>query len=166
MGEYFAGKPKPKQLSRRGLDREKQERAWRLAARARGWRSDPAPAPRRCRESGERVMWVAYFYFMQHAPDRVRAAAPRHASYWQRIALANYQGGPFADRSGGLIVFNSESLELAERLVSGDPFLREGLLDQHWIREWLVDSHESGETAGQSRDRASDRVTARASAGD
>ena len=31
-GEYFAGKPIPKRLSARELDRENQERAWRLAA--------------------------------------------------------------------------------------------------------------------------------------
>jgi uncharacterized protein YciI len=74
-------------------------------------------------------MRVAYFYFMKQEADRVRAAAPGHASYWQRLTLADYRGGPFADRSGGLIVFDSESKEHAERLVSGDPFLREGLLD-------------------------------------
>ena len=69
-------------------------------------------------------MRVAYFYFMKQEPDRVRAAAPSHAAYWQALALDRYRGGPFADMSGGLIVFDGESQEHAERLVSGDPFLR------------------------------------------
>jgi hypothetical protein len=44
-------------------------------------------------------MRVAYFYFMKPEPERVRAAAPDHASYWE-LALNDYRGGPFADRSG------------------------------------------------------------------
>jgi hypothetical protein len=91
-------------------------------------------------------MRVAYFYFMKQEPDRVRAAAPRHA-YWRALALGRYRGGSFADKSGGLIVFDGESQEHAERLVSGDPFLREELLEQHWIKEWLADPEEDGEAA-------------------
>jgi uncharacterized protein len=109
-------------------------------------------------------MRVAYFYFMKQEPDRVRTAAPRHASYWQARALDRYRGGPFADKSGGLIVFDGESQEHAERLVSGDPFLREGLLEQHWIKEWLADPEEGGEAAGKTSDRASDEERALASA--
>ena len=47
--------------------------------------------------------------------------------------------GPFADRSGGLIIFNADSGEQAEQLVAGDPFIREDLLDRHWVKEWVVD---------------------------
>jgi uncharacterized protein YciI len=101
-------------------------------------------------------MRVAYFYFMKQEPDRVRAAAPDHASYWQELALNDYRGGPFGDKSGGLIVFDSESEEHAERLVGRDPFFREGLLEQHWIKAWLADLHEGGETAGLHEPGASD----------
>jgi uncharacterized protein YciI len=69
-------------------------------------------------------MRFAYVYFMKPEPDRVRAIAPHHAAYWQQLALRDYRGGPFADRSGGLITFDAKSLERAEELVSGDPFLR------------------------------------------
>jgi uncharacterized protein YciI len=99
-------------------------------------------------------MRVAYFYFMKQGPDRVRAVAPRHASYWHELALGRYRGGPFADKSGGLIVFDSASEEHAERLVSGDPFLREGLVNRHWIKEWLAEPDEGGEAAGETPDRA------------
>jgi hypothetical protein len=30
--------------------------------------------------------------------------------------------------------------EQAERLVADDQFLREGLLERHWISEWIADS--------------------------
>ncbi len=98
-------------------------------------------------------MRVAYFYFMKEEPDRVRDVAPRHASYWHALALGRYRGGPFADRSGGLIVFDSATQEHAERLASRDPFLREELLDRHWIKEWLADP-DGGEAAGERPDRA------------
>lgn len=101
-------------------------------------------------------MRVAYFYFMKHEPDRVRAIAPRHASYWNELAVDAYRGGPFADRSGGLILFDCDTEERAERLVAGDPFRREGLVEQHWLKEWP----DADETTGQTPDRAKDEVTA------
>jgi uncharacterized protein YciI len=105
-------------------------------------------------------MRVAYFYFMKPEPDRVRAVAPSHAAYWQGLALGNYRGGPFADRSGGLIVFDSESREQAEQLISRDPFVRAQLLEHQWIREWLAGPNPRGEAAHQPSGRARDAVTA------
>ena len=64
-------------------------------------------------------MRFAFVYFMKPEPERVRAIAPRHAAYWQGLALREYRGGPFADRSGGLITFEAESPEEAKELVSG-----------------------------------------------
>jgi uncharacterized protein len=83
-------------------------------------------------------MRFAYLYFMQDEPDRVLAVAPQHAAYWQAIAAAGYLGGPFADRSGGLITFEANSRERAEQLVTQDPFARHGLLGCHWLKEWAI----------------------------
>jgi uncharacterized protein YciI len=80
-----------------------------------------------------------YFYLMADAPERVREVAPQHAAYWRGLGLPAYLGGPFADRSGGLITFEAESSADAEALVSDDPFRREGLLDLHWVKEWMLD---------------------------
>ena len=79
------------------------------------------------------------FYFMIDEPDTVRAVAPHHAAYWQGLTLPAYLGGPFADRSGGLITFEAESTESAERLVADDPFFRHGLLQRRWLEHWLLD---------------------------
>lgn len=83
-------------------------------------------------------MRFLFFYVMKDAPDRVRAAAPEHARYWQGLGLRAYLGGPFADRSGGLITFEVDSGAEAERLVAHDPFLRGNLVEQHWVKEWLA----------------------------
>jgi uncharacterized protein YciI len=80
-----------------------------------------------------------YFYLMKHDPDAVRAAAAEHASYWHSLGLANYLGGPFADRSGGLITFEAESSAEAEQLVADDPFPQQGLIEQSWLKQWNVD---------------------------
>jgi uncharacterized protein YciI len=78
----------------------------------------------------------AYIYFMKRAPDRVRAVAPRHASYWQNLELPGYIGGPFADRSGGLITFEAANAERAQQLVDRDPFVEEGLIQEGSLTEW------------------------------
>jgi uncharacterized protein YciI len=77
---------------------------------------------------------------MKPDPGRVRVVAPRHAAYWADLALEGYQGGPFADRTGGLITFEAESPTRADALVAADPFARHDLLAQSWIKEWIVDS--------------------------
>jgi hypothetical protein len=50
--------------------------------------------------------------------DRVGEVAPRHAAYWHRLAPPAYLGGPFADRSGGLITFEADTPARAEQLVT------------------------------------------------
>jgi uncharacterized protein YciI len=84
-------------------------------------------------------MRVLYFYLMRDAPDRVRTVAPEHAAYWRGLGLRDYLGGPFADRSGGLITFEIPSAEEGERLVADDPFVREDLLERRWVKEWSID---------------------------
>jgi len=63
-------------------------------------------------------MRVLYFYLMRNAPDRVRTAVPDHAEYWGTLGVHAYLGGPFADRSGGLITFEVASIDEAKRLVA------------------------------------------------
>jgi uncharacterized protein YciI len=81
-------------------------------------------------------MRIAYFYLMKHDPNRVRAVAPDHAAYWHDLDPPGYLGGPMGDRSGGLITFEARSVEEAEQLVAGDPFVRAGLLEDAWLKEW------------------------------
>jgi uncharacterized protein YciI len=80
-----------------------------------------------------------YFYVMNDHPDRVRAVVPEQAAYWRGLELSGYLGGPFSDHSGGLILFEGDSLGHAQRLVARDPFLQEDLLQKHWVKEWTPD---------------------------
>jgi YCII-related domain len=78
----------------------------------------------------------AYFYLMKADPDRVRVVAPKHASYRMGLRLGHYRGGPFEDRTGGLITFDADDAEQAERAVREDPFLLEGLVEARWLKKW------------------------------
>jgi uncharacterized protein YciI len=84
-------------------------------------------------------MRFLFFYLMTDDPVRVREAAPRHAAYWQDLAPPGYLGGPFADRSGGLITFEADTLSRAEELVHGDPFLHDRLVGDWWLKPWLAE---------------------------
>jgi YCII-related domain-containing protein len=83
-------------------------------------------------------MRFLYFYLMTGATDQVRAAAPKHAGYWRPPGLPDYLGGPCTDRSGGLITFSADSAAHADQLVADDPFVREGLLEHSWVKEWIL----------------------------
>ena len=81
-------------------------------------------------------MKISYFYWMTD-DDRVRTVAPEHAAYWRTLELPGYEGGPFADRSGGLITFEADSVEAAESVIAADPFVREELLADSVVKHWM-----------------------------
>jgi len=80
-----------------------------------------------------------YFYLMRNTPDAIRQGIPAHVQYWKTRILPEYVGGPFADRTGGLITFAAASLEDARQIVKDDPFALENLTEHEWIKEWLIE---------------------------
>jgi hypothetical protein len=51
--------------------------------------------------------------------------------------MPGYEGGPFADKSGGLITFEADSVEAAQRIIAADPFVREELLESSVVKQWM-----------------------------
>lgn len=88
--------------------------------------------------SGEEQLY-AYFYFMQGQPEDARALVPSHVSYWQDMRLGGYRGGPFADYTGGMILFRTSSEERAQELVAGDPFVKGDVIGESWLKAWKVE---------------------------
>jgi len=80
-----------------------------------------------------------YFYFNRNEPEKIRQVVPAHVQYWKTAGLEGYLGGPFGDRTGGLITFSAESLEVASAIIQQDPFVLEDLVEQKWIKEWIVE---------------------------
>jgi uncharacterized protein YciI len=59
--------------------------------------------------------------------------------YWKTANIQGYMGGPFADRSGGLISFFASSLDEATQIILKDPFILEDLVAEKWIKEWIAE---------------------------
>jgi len=79
-----------------------------------------------------------YFYLMRNTPDTIRQVVPSHVQYWHSRDLPDYMGGSFADRTGGLITFDPASLHDAQQIISDDTFVAGQLIEQSWIKEWLI----------------------------
>ena len=58
------------------------------------------------------------------------------------LRLAHYVGGPFEDRTGGLITFDADDAAQAQRAVRGDPVVLEGLIEAHWLKQWTPESND------------------------
>jgi uncharacterized protein YciI len=84
-------------------------------------------------------MRFVYFYFNRNEPEKIRLVVPAHVQYWKTANLKEYMGGPFVDRTGGLISFVASSLEEATEIILQDPFELEDLIAEKWIKEWVVE---------------------------
>jgi hypothetical protein len=72
-------------------------------------------------------------------PGPCRGGRTRARRLLAGLELREYLGGPFADRSGGLISFETDSRDDAGQRVADDSFVREGLVDRSWVKEWKVE---------------------------
>ena len=81
-----------------------------------------------------------YFYFLKDNPDLLREVIASHVSYWKTLRLGQYIGGPFKDKTGGLISFEATGLDTATELVEQDPFVANGLIEKSWVQEWVPES--------------------------
>ena len=69
--------------------------------------------------------------------EKIKNTVSSHVEYWKSKKLDHYQGGPFSDRTGGLITFASENLEEAADLINHDPFIKNDVIDKLWLKEWM-----------------------------
>ena len=80
-----------------------------------------------------------YFYFNRNEPEKIRQVVPAHVGYWKSAKVKGYMGGPFGDRTGGLISFVAPSLQDATEIILQDPFIVENLISEKWIKEWILE---------------------------
>jgi uncharacterized protein YciI len=81
----------------------------------------------------------AYFYLMRSDGAGVSEAVPEHVAHWRGLDLDDYVGGPFEDRTGGLITFRAEGTDRAEQAVATDPFIQRGVIQRYWLKCWRPD---------------------------
>jgi uncharacterized protein YciI len=80
-----------------------------------------------------------YFYFNKQEPEKVRQVVTAHVEYWKSARLPGYSGGPFGDRTGGLISFLAQDKSAAEQIANQDPFVLEDCIASSWLKEWVVE---------------------------
>ncbi len=82
-----------------------------------------------------------FFYMMKKDMKKdvneIKKIVQEHINYWHDNKLENYSGGPFSDRSGGMILFNADSISTAEKLAMNDPFVINDLIKIKWVKEWM-----------------------------
>ena len=66
----------------------------------------------------------------------VLETVPQHVARCRGLGLDDNIGGPFEDRTGGLITFRAKADSWAEQAVATDPFVERGLLEAYWLKRW------------------------------
>jgi uncharacterized protein len=72
--------------------------------------------------------------------DLISAIRPTHRAYLAgllqqgRLAAA----GPFLDGSGGLFIYEADSIDAARQLAAADPFTASGVIKQQTITPWQL----------------------------
>jgi uncharacterized protein YciI len=83
------------------------------------------------------VKFAAIIEYVQDT-DRVQAVRPAHRQYLTGLKVNGQlaMAGPFTDGSGALIVYETATVEEAERLLQGDPFFENGIFVRYQLRPW------------------------------
>jgi uncharacterized protein YciI len=77
----------------------------------------------------------AYLYFMNDAPPCSGHGAQARGPL-AGAGVARLPGWPLPGPDRGLITFEAEDGDRVRRAVDADPFVREGLLEVHWLKQW------------------------------
>jgi uncharacterized protein len=85
---------------------------------------------------------MKYAAIVQYTPDSatIAQARPAHRQY---LSGLKEQGklvisGPFAGDAGGLLVYEAQDAAQVEKLITDDPFAKQGVFLSWQVREWNV----------------------------
>ena len=80
-----------------------------------------------------------YFYLMKQGRDeKIKQLVPHHEDYWEDLNLPGYEGAPFADATGGMIIFDALDEEYAEDVIKNDPFNKQQIVERWYLKEWAI----------------------------
>jgi uncharacterized protein YciI len=85
---------------------------------------------------------VKYAAVIEYSQDKakVEAARPAHRAYLTSLVEKNqlFASGPFDDGPGALIIYEADSLEAVEALMTADPFHAAGVFIRWTVRPWKM----------------------------
>jgi len=75
-----------------------------------------------------------------HETDLRAARRDDHVAYLKKLKAdgALVAAGPYDDRTGGVILYETEDRAAAEALVADDPYTQLDVTKDRWLREWQV----------------------------
>lgn len=97
---------------------------------------------------------MKYAALIEYSSDtaKVEAARPAHRAYLTSLLQKGqlFASGPFEDGYGALIVYEADSPEAVEALMTADPFHAAGVFVRWTVRPWKVVFHnpQLGPTVG------------------
>ena len=85
------------------------------------------------------MRWAAWHEYTAD-PALVQATRPAHRAYLTTLLNEGklFASGPYADGSGALIVYEADTPDAAEALLTADPFHAAGVFLRWTMRPWKV----------------------------
>ena len=85
---------------------------------------------------------MKYAAVIEYSQDRqkVESARPAHRAYLAGLVEKNqlFASGPYEDGYGALIIYEADSPEAAEALLTADPFHAAGVFVRWTVRPWKM----------------------------
>ncbi|MGC4105747.1 MAG: YciI family protein [Thermomicrobiales bacterium] len=72
--------------------------------------------------------------------EHLLAVRPRHREYLLSMLEAGklHESGPFADDTGGMVIYEAADVAEVEEILANDPYAPEGIIASRTIREWKL----------------------------
>lgn len=82
-------------------------------------------------------LYVAVLTFTEDKAHLLQVR-PRHREYLKELLEAGklHESGPFADDSGGVVVYDAADEAELDEIVANDPYTSEGIVVSRTIKEW------------------------------
>jgi uncharacterized protein YciI len=85
---------------------------------------------------------MVFAAIIDYGPDasKITEFRPQHREYLRGLVAENKLviSGPFADDTGGLLVYNADSEAEVDALIQADPFHKCGVFQTWKIRPWKI----------------------------
>ncbi len=83
---------------------------------------------------------MKFVNYAKYNPEKIAALRPVHREYAARLMAEGklVTAGPLADGSGGLLIYEADTLEDAEALVRVDPYMTGGAIARYELTGWAM----------------------------
>ncbi|MGB3329907.1 MAG: YciI family protein [Thermomicrobiales bacterium] len=84
-------------------------------------------------------MFVVTLTFTDDVARRLEVR-PSHRAYLKAMLDAGklVEAGPFADDSGGIVVYDASDEAAVEAILANDPYAPAGIIEHRTIKEWTI----------------------------